>query len=294
MNVANVRHGFRGATVGFLTKPRPRWAWPVAFLLLIGALSGWADENKRESVTGILGAMPVEMQMLESQLQGKGTEKFLDVTFRTGTLNGRSVVLAVSGVGKVNAAKTTTLLLDHFRPAEVLFTGVAGGVNPELAPGDIVIGEKTAQHDYGEWTAAGFRPQPAGKRIPLFISSPERLLALAEAASQEAALDKVPTSLGERMPRVIRGVIVTGDVFVASPAKTAELRQVFKADAVEMEGAAVTQVCWQQKVPCLIIRCLSDKADAAASEDYDRFIKAAATNSAKLTLSMLKLLAKAQ
>jgi adenosylhomocysteine nucleosidase len=126
------------------------------------------------------------------------------------------------------------------------------------------------------------------------MNASERLLALANGASKDAVLDAVPTTQGKRQPRVIRGVIVTGDVFVASPAKTAELRQVFKADAVEMEGAAVAQVCWRQKVPCLIVRCISDKADAAANADYDRFARAAASNSAKLTLSMLKLLANAK
>jgi adenosylhomocysteine nucleosidase len=274
---------------------RRRLVWLAVFtLLLIASPFVWAGEKKPEPVTGILGAMPVEIQMLESRLQDKQTEKYLDVTFHTGTLNGRKVVLAVSGVGKVNAAMAATLLLDHFRPAEVLFTGVAGGLNPDLAPGDIVLGEKTAQHDYGELTVTGFHPQPTGKEIPLFMSPPERLLALAEAASKDAGLDKIKTTQGERQPRVIRGVIVSGDVFVASPAKTADLRKVFKADAVEMEGAAVAQVCWRQNVPCLVIRCLSDKADATASADFEHFLNAAAANSAKLTLSMLNLLAKSQ
>ena len=266
----------------------------VCLLFLIAVPFGWTGENKPEPVTGILGAMPVEIQMLESKLQDEQTEKYLNVTFYTGTLNGRKVVLAASGIGKVNAAMTATLLLDHFRPAEVLFTGVAGGINPNLAPGDIVLGEKTAQHDRGKLTSAGFSPQPTGEGIPLLMSPPERLLALAEAAAKDAALDKIKTTRGERQPRVIRGIIVTGDIFVASPAKTAELRKMFKADAVEMEGAAVAQVCWQQKVPCLVIRCLSDKADAMADADFDRFVNAAAANSAKLTLSMLNLLAKSK
>lgn len=282
------------ATAGFLATLTRRSSWLAVFLLLIAVPLGLAEEQKPGPVTGILAAMPIEIQMLEGQLQGKRAETFLGVTFHTGRLNGRKVVLAASGIGKVNAAMTATLLLDHFRPSEVLFTGVAGGINPELAPGDIVIGEKTAQHDYGELTSSGFHPEPTGKGTPLFMNAPERLLALAEAASKDAALDKVPTTQGERRPRVLRGVIVTGDVFIASPAKTAELRQVFKADAVEMEGAAVAQVCWRQNVPCLVVRCLSDKADAAASADFERFANAAATNSAKLTLSMLKLLAKAK
>jgi adenosylhomocysteine nucleosidase len=251
------------------------------------------EEKKPEAITGVLGALPVEVRMLEGQLQGKQTQQWLGVTFHTGTLKGRKVVLAASGVGKVNAAKTATLLIDHFRPHEVLFTGVAGGVNPDLAPGDIVLGEKTAQHDFGEVTETGFRPQPTGEGSSLLMDAPERLLGLAEAAGRDASFEKTPTTQGERLPRVVRGVIVTGDVFVASPAKTVELRRLFGADAVEMEGGAVAQICQQQKVPCLIIRCLSDKADTTANADFERFLNTAATNSARLTLSLLNRLAKA-
>ncbi|MFA6292223.1 MAG: 5'-methylthioadenosine/adenosylhomocysteine nucleosidase [Victivallales bacterium] len=266
----------------------------ITLIFLVVATSGFSDEVKRGPVTGILGAMPVEVQMLESQLQGKKTEKILGVEFHSGVLNGRNVVIAVGGIGKVNAAMTATLLIDHFRPSEVIFSGVAGGLNPDLAPGDIVLGEKTAQHDYGEITASGFSPQPTGKDVPLFMNAPERLLSLAEAAAKDAALEKVPTTQGERFPRVIRGVIVTGDVFVADAAKTDALRKMFKADAVEMEGASVTQVCWKQNVPCLIIRCVCDKADASAGADFEHFLKSAAANSSKLTMSLMRLLAKEQ
>jgi adenosylhomocysteine nucleosidase len=266
------------------------------FAFVIAPSRSLAAEVTREPVTAILGAMPVEVKLLEAQLQGKRSQQLLGVTIYTGTLKGRKVVLAASGVGKVNAAVTTTLLLDHFQPTEVLFTGVAGGINPELSPGDIVLGEKTTQHDFGEVTVQGYKPgateDPRGKPNPRFFPGAAQLLSVAEAAAKEAALDKVPTTQGERLPRVRRGVIVTGDVFVASPTKNAELRQNFGADAVEMEGAAVAQVCWQQNVPCLVIRCISDKADVMANEDFRKFVNAAAGNSAKLTLVIVERLAK--
>jgi len=118
------------------------------------------------------------------------------------------------------------------------------------------------------------------------------LLSVAEAAAKEVALDKIPTTQGERLPRVRRGVIVAGDVFVVSQTKNAELRKNFGADAVEMEGAAVAQVCWQQNVSCLVIRCISDKADVMANKDFQEFVHAAAGNSAKLTLAIIERLAK--
>ena len=266
----------------------------IILIFIVVAASGYSDEVKREPVTGILGAMPVEIQMLESQLQGEKTEKILGIEFHTGVLNGRKVVLAVGGIGKVNAAMTATLLIDHFRPSEVIFSGVAGGLNPELAPGDIVLGQKTAQHDFGKITSYGFTPNPTGNDIPLFMNAPESLLSLAEAAAKDAAMEKVTTTQGDRLPRIIRGIIVTGDVFVADQNKTAELRRMFKADAVEMEGAAVAQVCWKQNVPCLIIRCICDKADTSADADFERFLKSAATNSSKLTISLVKLLVNPQ
>ena len=130
----------------------------VLFAFVIAHSRSLAAEATREPVTAILGAMPVEVQLLEAQLQGKQSQQLLGVTVYTGTLNGRKVVLAASGVGKVNAAMTATLLLDHFQPTEVLLTGVAGGINPELGPGDIVLGEKTAQHDFGVVTVQGYKP----------------------------------------------------------------------------------------------------------------------------------------
>ena len=266
----------------------------VAVALAAPALR--AEEARREQLTAILGARPVEIQLLEAQLQGKQSQQLLGVTFYTGTLKGRKVVLAVSGAGKVNAAMTTTLLLDHFQPTEVLLTGVAGGINPELGTGDIVLGEKTAQHDFGVVTVQGYKPgatkDPSGKSNPQFFPGAAQLLSVAEAAAKEVALDKMPTTQGERLPRVRRGVIVAGDVFVVSQTKNAELRKNFGADAVEMEGAAVAQVCWQQNVSCLVIRCISDKADVMANKDFRKFVHAAAGNSAKLTLAIIERLAK--
>src|SRR5262249_24105354 len=160
---------------------------------------------------------------------------------------GRTVVLAHSGMGEVNAAMAATLLVEHFQPAHVLFTGIAGGVNPDLGPGDIVIGGRTAYYDYGELTSKGVRPPPhvnplTGEPNPLFFPADAGLLARAKKAA-DLKLARVKTGKGNRIPRVVTGVIVTGNMFVASPTKSAELRKDFKADATEMEGAAVAQIC---------------------------------------------------
>ena len=249
-----------------------------------------------EPVTAVLGAMSAEVQLLESKLQDKHTAEYLGIKLYSGTLNGRQVVLVYTGVGKVNAAMTTALVLDHCHPAEVLFTGVAGGINTNLGPGDIVIGERVAQHDFGDVSDKEFSTKPTEnavtrKRNPLFFAGADRLLALAETAAKNVKWEQLETTQGKRIPQVVRGVIVTGDVFVASPVKCAELRAKFKADAVEMEGGAVAQVCAQQSVPCLIIRSLSDRADAAAEIDFAKFFRTAAINSAHLTEAILGQLA---
>jgi adenosylhomocysteine nucleosidase len=185
-----------------------------------------------------------------------------------------------------------TLLVEQFQPTHVLFTGIAGGLNPDLRPGDVVIGAKTAYHDYGEWTPEGFRVGRTvdpftGKPNPLFFPADAGLLAVAEKAALDLKLAPVKTTLGERTPRVVTGVIVTGDAFVASLAKKDALRKEFKADATEMEGAAVAQICWQRRVPCLILRSLSDSAGARAQENVLIFEKSAAKNAALLVTSIV-------
>ena len=238
-------------------------------------------------VVAILGAMTIEVAALERQLTDRKEQTVQGVRFATGTLKGRRVVVAHSGMGEVNAAMAATLLVEHFRPAHVLFTGIAGGVNPDLGPGDIVIGSQTAYYDYGELTPTGFRPLPTvnpltRKPNPLLFDADAGLLAEAEKAAVDLELARVKTGKGDRAPRVVTGVIVTGGLFVASPAKSRELRKDFKADATEMEGAAVAQICRQQRVPCLVIRSLSDDAGDQAQEDVRLFEKTAAQNSALL------------
>jgi len=240
----------------------------------------------------ILGAMTVEVEALEQQLTNRKEQTIRGIRFVTGVLHGRTVVLAKSGMGEVNAARTAILLVEHFQPARVLFTGIAGGVNPDLGPGDIVIGARTAYYDYGELTPKGFRSLPTidpltGKPNPLFFPADGALLAGAEKAGANLKLARVKTSKGERMPRVVTGVIVTGNMFVASPTKSAELRKDFEADATEMEGAAVAQICCQQRVPCLILRSLSDDASAQAEADVRLFEKTAAQNSALLVTGIV-------
>jgi len=252
-----------------------------------------------EPVTGILGAMGSEIQILVEQLDEAKDRQIEGLTFWTGRLKGRKVVIARSGIGKVNAAIATTLLYEHFRPAEVFFSGIAGGLNPKLLPGDIVIAAKTVQHDAGTLTPKGihrrgFRNPVAPERNPTFIPGDPRLLKLALDCAKRVRFERIRLKEGTREPHVIEGTVATGDVFVASEAKSQELHKDLGADAVEMEGAAVAQVCWQWEVPCLIIRCVSDRADEKALTDVDTFLRIAVMNSAALTTEIAATLARQQ
>lgn len=248
-----------------------------------------------EPTTAILGAFNKEIIMLEEQLTDKQQQKIEGMRFVTGKLKGKSVVVAWTGIGKVNAAMTTTLLIEHFRPSEIIFSGIAGGVNPQLAPGDIVIAAETAHHDMGILQEDGFYNRGVinpldGYRNPVYLPADEQLLKLAEKAAEQVELETIKTTVGVRSPKIIKGIIVTGDVFVASPAKCKELRDMLDADAVEMEGAAVAQICYQRQIPHLVVRSISDKADKTARMDSMMFQEMAAKNSAALITKITELL----
>lgn len=271
----------------------------VALFVCLSMSFGFLSHGDESPVTAILGAFSVEIEYLASNVEDRQVQTIAGIPFVTGKLNGRHVVLALTGIGKVNAAMTTTLLLEHFTPEEVLFTGISGGINSELLPGDIVIAEKTVQHDLGRLTPEGLinrgmRNPMTGIRNPVFFPANADLLELAETSGNRVKPDSITSGTTTRMPKIITGIVVTGDVFVASNSKKIELREKLNADAVEMEGAAVAQICYQYTVPCLVIRSLSDSANEQAEEDINVYREIAARNAALLVEDIIKQLAAVQ
>jgi len=267
----------------------------ISMIVLCASCNNVADNPNTEPFTAILGAFPKEVIMLKEQVANKEVYIIEEMEFVSGRLRGKKVAIAFTGIGKVNAAMTCGLMIEHFKPKEVIFTGIAGGVNPDLQFGDIVIGTKTAQHDLGLFTAEGIiqrgtRNPLTGIRNPVFFEADERLLALAEQAAKQVKFKTIKTDSGERKPKIIKGVIATGDVFVSSSSKSEELRSKLGAEVVEMEGAAVAQICYQRGIPCLVIRSVSDKADAKARQDWQQFHELAAENSARLVTEIAGLL----
>ena len=253
------------------------------------------SEPNSGPVTAILGAFEREVTLLEDRLTEPREHQIERIRFVSGKLRDRNVVVVWTGVGKVNAAMTTTLLIEHFKPEHIIFTGIAGAVNPQLRPGDIVIAEKTAHHDMGTVWPEGFFVKGVKNRLddmenPVFFPADEKLVECAQQAAERIDMRRVETVAGQRNPKIIKGVIVTGDSFIASTEKCAELRKKLQADAVEMEGAAVAQICYQRRIGHLVIRSISDSADEGAVTDKQMFYILAAKNSSDLVAEMIGLL----
>ncbi|MHC4204975.1 MAG: 5'-methylthioadenosine/adenosylhomocysteine nucleosidase [Planctomycetota bacterium] len=271
----------------------------ISTILLYVSCSSISHKEKSEPnsvpVTAILGAFEREVTLLEDRLTESQEKQIEGIRFVTGRLHDRDVVVVWTGVGKVNAAMTTTLLIEHFKPENIIFTGIAGAVNPDLRPGDIVIGERTAHHDMGTvWPEGlfvkGVKSRLDGIENPVFFPADEKLLTLAQKAAERIDMRRVELAAGQRISKIITGVIVTGDSFIASTEKCAELRKKLEADAVEMEGAAVAQICYQRQIDHLVIRSISDSADEGAVTDKQMFYILAAKNSSDLVAEMIRLL----
>ena len=266
---------------------------PIFIFIHIAAVS--FAQTKKDATTGILGAFDAEVTYLLTQVQQKKEVVIQQVHFTEGILQGKQVVIAQTGIGKVNAAVTTTLMLEHFQPHEIIFTGIAGAINPKLSPGDLVIGARIAYHDYGAIVPDSIVRKPTRnpftlKENPLYFICDSQLVAVAGRVKNSVTLEKIHRAKGDEQPAVITGTIVTGDVFVSSDRAAQNLQLQLQADATEMEGAAVAQVCYQQKVPFVVIRSMSDNANNHAHMDIASFYQVAARNSAKFVMGLLKML----
>jgi adenosylhomocysteine nucleosidase len=262
----------------------------VGALLCSLAILGARPAGQSPPVFGVLG-VPEEIAPIERRLANPETQRLGSSVVTIGTLDGRRVVVGRSGVGKVNAASATALLLERFHPVALIFSGTGGALDPALGPGDVVIATKVAQHDIGRLTTDGFVRRPTrdsvtGEPNPLFFETPTALLAAARAAIADVKLPLAQLANGTRQPRVHEGAVVTGDLFVADPIRKNELRE-FGGSVVEMEGAAMVQVCRQFSTPCLVVRSVTDAADGSAVLSYQTYLKPASENAAAVTAATI-------
>ena len=224
----------------------------------------------------VVGAMEQEIELLRESMANVKHVSFGKFSAYEGELAGKRMVLVLSGIGKVNAAVSTSWVIHQFAPDCVINTGSAGGLGKGLKVGDVVIGETVAHHDV-DVTAFGYVwgqvPQ-----LPAVFASDKNLICQAEKAAQvfEGAA-------------VTQGLIVSGDRFVHSSEGVAEIRSHFpEVKAVEMEAAAIAQTCYQLEVPFVIIRAVSDSADEKADISFEEFLKTAAVSSAKMVTEIVK------
>lgn len=222
----------------------------------------------------LVGAMAEEVQRLRAAVVGGIAEIAGPFVVTKGRIEGVDVFLAECGIGKVNAAALTQCLLS-MGAGSVIFTGVAGALDPALRVGDIVVGSEAVQHDV-DVTALGYAPGEVPGSGTVFAADP-RLVKLATAAG--TTLDGV---------RTIVGRIASGDVFVAGEGASIRIRELFAAACAEMEGAACAQVCAAWGTPFVIVRSISDTADHEANIDFRAFTALAAERAEALVTDMLR------
>nr|WP_311458181.1 5'-methylthioadenosine/adenosylhomocysteine nucleosidase [uncultured Neisseria sp.] len=224
----------------------------------------------------VVGAMEQEIELLRESMANVKHVSFGKFSAYEGELAGKRMVLVLSGIGKVNAAVSTSWVIHQFAPDCVINTGSAGGLGKGLKVGDVVIGETVAHHDV-DVTAFGYVLGQV-PQLPAVFTSDENLMRKAEKSAQvfEGAA-------------VTQGLIVSGDRFVHSSEGVAEIRSHFpEVKAVEMEAAAIAQTCHQLEVPFVIIRAVSDSADEKADISFEEFLKTAAVSSAKMVTEIVK------
>lgn len=224
---------------------------------------------------GIIGAMHEEVEALKQEMIIHKELHKARMHFIKGLLWDREVVVVVSGVGKVNAAICTQILIDDFSVDCIINVGVAGGVSEDVSPGDIVIGTSLIQHDM-DTTMFGDKLGQI-PRLDTF-----------DFKSELSFVDKLrQVNLGNDI-KIIEGVIVTGDQFISNPQKAKFLVDTFDAKATEMEGASIAHTSYLNNKPFIVIRSISDNASTGANIEFDKFVSIAVDHSTKLLKILLE------
>ena len=209
---------------------------------------------------GIIGAMDEEVQQIVNVMEVKKVENKASMTFNMGTLSGKDVVIVRSGIGKVNAAVCTQILVDDFNVDYVINTGIAGSLKSEIDIADIVISDDVLHHDM-DATGFGYALGQIPRMETLSFKADERLINLAK-DSCEHVIPQVGVHIGR---------IVSGDQFISNKEVKNKIASNFSGYCTEMEGAAIAQAAYLNNVPFLILRAISDKADDSATMDYPTF-----------------------
>lgn len=223
---------------------------------------------------GIIGAMDVETDMLKSEVQNKKTEIFAQTEFVSGTIGNTDVVVCKCGVGKVNSAVATQVLIDKYNVCEILNVGVACSLSEEVQIGNAVVATDFCQWDI-DITALG---EPRG-----YIENIDKI----KIPTSKKLSEKVYKACKDCDMKVFKGTVASADTFIANNETKAMLKKEFGAIAGEMEGASIAHTAYLNNVEFSALRCISDGGDADAQIDYPKFKKIAAQKETAIVLKML-------
>ena len=230
-----------------------------------------------EKKIGIIGAMDEEIASLLRLMEDVRSHTHYQITYYEGRLEGTPVVLCKSGVGKVNAALCTQVLIDRFQVQAIVFTGVAGALDPKLEIGDIVVSTECQEHDV-DVSALGFAKGIIPYQEVSVYPADSKWIGWAVKAGE--TLEGV---------QVVQGKVLSGDQFISDLGKVKELRGQMEGACVEMEGAAVAHVSHLAGIPYVVIRSMSDRADHSANVNFTEFTQLAAKRSSEMVCRMLSL-----
>jgi len=224
---------------------------------------------------GIIGAMDEEIDFLEKIMTNKRVSTIASVQFTEGKLHGKDITLLKSGIGKVNAAMATSILMERFKPSHVINTGSAGGFSTNMQVGDVVVGNEVVHHDV-DVTAFNYEYGQV-PNMPATFQADHKLMQMTEKIVEQLMLNYET------------GLIATGDSFMNDPKQVESVKELFPTMiAVEMEGAAIAQVCYQYKIPFIIIRALSDIAGSESPVTFQEYLQLAARNAANIISEIVK------
>ncbi|WP_251520349.1 MULTISPECIES: 5'-methylthioadenosine/adenosylhomocysteine nucleosidase [Staphylococcus] len=223
---------------------------------------------------GIIGAMEEEITILKNKLTEYEEINIAHVHFYKGKLEGKDVVLTQSGIGKVNASISTTLLIEKFNPEVIINTGSAGALDDKLNVGDIVVSDKVSYHD-ADARAFGYQIG----QIPQMPESYQTNVGL---------LDKTVQIIEQCQLVAQTGLVVSGDSFIGTPEQKTQIKSNFpEALAAEMEATAIAQTCYQFNTPFIITRAISDLADGDAGITFEEFLGKAAKSSSEIVVRLI-------
>ncbi len=236
------------------------------------------------SKIAIIGAMDCEINDIKKEIADLKEQNYADLKIFTGTISNKIVILAQSGVGKVNAALNTQYIIDTYKPDIIINTGVAGGIANGLDVGDVVIGTYLVQHDFDVTVlgyARGYMCTGIEKDKPTKYYCDKDLI------------NQFQSCLKQNMPvtKIHQGIIASGDKFVSGKEIKKEINEYFGAMAVEMEGCAIAQVATRNKIPFIVTRAISDLADGKTAEyqnEFEKKISEVSTQTIKVFLKNLQ------